>query len=155
VPERVVDGLEAVEVEEHDEDRVVAAVGARERVRETVTMGVIDPALRLKNPRPATVTINILPAPLERTFRNRPVHLRNPGPNLQGEAIPTSVDVVVRGSRDELSRVSADDIFAYVDLAGLGVGEYPVEPHADAPPEAGVVRIDPSSIKVRITSAKR
>ena len=30
----------------------VSVAGARERVRETVTLGLLDPALRLKTPRP-------------------------------------------------------------------------------------------------------
>src|SRR6185436_18737808 len=63
----------------------VSVAGARDRVQETVTIGVLDPSLRLKNPRPATVTVQIVPAPLERTLRNRPVHLRSLAENLVGE----------------------------------------------------------------------
>jgi len=133
----------------------VSIAGARERVRETVTVGVLDPALRLKNPRPATVTVNIVPAPLERMLRNRPVHLRNLSPTLAARATPSSVDVMIRGSREDLARVQADSIVAYIDVAGLGVGEYErLELHADAVPEVGVVRIDPPTIKVRITSGQ-
>src|SRR5947207_841084 len=55
----------------------VSVFGARDRVRQTVTLGLIDPSLRLKNARTAVVTVNIVPAPLERTLRARPVHLRN------------------------------------------------------------------------------
>jgi len=134
----------------------VSIAGARERVRETVTVGVLDPALRLKNPRPAIVTVNIVPAPLERMLHNRPVHLRNLSPTLEARATPSSVDVMIRGSREDLARVQADSIVAYIDVAGLGVGEYErLELHADAVPEVGVVRIDPPTIKVRITSGQR
>ena len=134
----------------------VSIAGARERVRETVTVGVLDPALRLKNPRPATVTVNIVPAPLERLLRNRPVHLRNLSPTLEARATPSSVDVTIRGRREDLAGVPTDSIVAYIDVAGLGVGEYErLELHADAVPEVGVVRIDPPTIKVRITSGQR
>jgi len=44
---------------------------------------------------------------------------------------------------------------AYIDLAGLGAGGYTLPAHADASQDAGVVRIEPSFVKVRITSAKR
>ena len=133
----------------------VSVAGARDKVRESVTVGVLDPALRLKNPRPATVTVQIVPAPLERTLRNRPVHLRTLANNLVAEATPAIVDVTIRGSREALSRVESDDVVAYIDLAGLGAGEYTLTAHADASQDAGVVRIEPSSVRVRITSAKR
>jgi len=133
----------------------VSVTGARDKVRESVTVGVLDPALRLKNPRPATVTVQIVPAPLERTLRNRPVHLRTLANNLVAEATPTIVDVTIRGSREALTRLESDDVVAYIDLAGLGAGEYMLPTHADASQDAGVVRIEPSSVNVRITSAKR
>lgn len=133
----------------------VSVTGARDKVSESVTIGVLDPALRLKNPRPATVTVQILPAPLERTLRTRPVHLRDLAESLLAEAAPPVVDVTIRGSREALARVSSDEIVAYVDLAGLGAGDYNLTAHADASEDAGVVRVEPSSVKVRITSAKR
>jgi YbbR domain-containing protein len=133
----------------------VSVTGARDRVSESVVVGVLDPALRLKNPRPATVTVQILPAPLERTLRSRAVHLRGLAGSLLAEAAPPVVDVTVRGSRESLSRVDTDEVVAYVDLEGLGAGDYTLTAHADASEDAGVVRIEPSSVKVRITSAKR
>jgi len=133
----------------------VSVTGARDKVRESVTVGVLDPALRLKNPRPATVTVQIVPAPLERTLRNRPVHLRALANNLVAEATPTIVDVTIRGSREALTRLESDDVVAYIDLAGLGAGEYTLPAYADASQDAGVVRIEPSFVKVRVTSAKR
>jgi YbbR domain-containing protein len=133
----------------------VSIAGARDRVREDVTVGVLDPALRLKNPRPASVTVEIHPAPLERLLRNRPVHLRDLAPSLDGQAVPTAVDVTLRGSREVLNRVDADEIVAYVNLSGLGAGDYTLTVHSDALHDAGVVRIEPESVKVRIASGKR
>jgi YbbR domain-containing protein len=133
----------------------VSVSGAREHVRETVSIGMLDPAVRLKTPRTASVTVHILPAPLERTVRHRAVHLRNLASMLSAEANPTAVDVTLRGNRDALNRVLADDVVAYIDLSGLGAGEYTLTPHAEALQDAGVVRIEPSSVKVRITSVKR
>jgi YbbR domain-containing protein len=133
----------------------VSVAGARERVQETVTVGVLDPALRLKNPRPASVTVQILPAPSERRFGNRPVHLRNVAPVLQAAASPTVVDVTLRGSRDALNRMDPDEVVAYVDLSGLGSGEYMLPARADASQNVGTVRIEPPTVKVRISSGKR
>jgi YbbR domain-containing protein len=132
----------------------VSVSGARERVQQSVTLGLIDPSLRLKNAGTATVTVQIVPAPLERSLQGRPVHLRNVAPNLEAQAIPSAVGLTLRGSREALARVEADDIVAYVDLAGLGPGQYSLTVHADSSPEAGVTRIEPSSVQVRIGSGK-
>lgn len=131
----------------------VSVANARERVRETVTIGVLDPSLRLKNTRSAVVSVQIVPAPMERTLHNRPVHLRNLPPNLTAEAAPTAVDVTLRGGRDILNRFEPDEAVAYVDLAGLGAGQYQLTVHADAP-EAGITHIAPTTVQVRIAGVK-
>jgi YbbR domain-containing protein len=133
----------------------VSVSGARDHVRQSVILGLIDPSLRLKNARAAMVTVQIVPAPLERSLRGRPVHLRNVPGTLEAQAIPSAVDLTLRGSREALARVEADDIVAYVDLTGLGPGQYSLTVHADSSPEAGVTRIEPPSVQVQIISGKR
>lgn len=129
----------------------VPVSGAKSTVRQTVILGLLDPSLRLKTARSAMVTVEIGPAPLERTLHNRPVHLRNLADGLQAEAQPPAVQLTLRGNRDALNRVDADDIAAYIDLAGLGPGQYTLDVHAQSSPDAGVTRIDPASVQVRIT----
>jgi YbbR domain-containing protein len=135
----------------------VSVAGARDQVRQSVILGLEDPALRLKTARSAMVTVQILPAPLERMFRDRPVHLRNLAPNLDAQAIPATVNVSLRASRETLNRVEADDIVADINLAGLGSGLYSltVQVHTDSSPEAGVTRIEPASVQVRVSSGKQ
>ena len=133
----------------------VSVAGARTHVKQTVILGLLDPALRLKTARSAMVTVQILPAPLERTLRNQPVHLRNLGPNLQAEAVPPAVELTLRGNRDALGRVGADDLAAFIDLAGLGPGQYSLTVHADSSRDAGVTRVAPESVQVRITSGRQ
>ncbi len=130
----------------------VSVAGARQTVVESVNIGVVDPAVRVKTPKPASVSVQILPAPIERMFRQRPVHLRNLSPSLSAQAAPTAVDVGVRGSRDALARTQPDDVTAFVDVAGLGAGQYMLSVHAESASEAGVSRIEPATIEVRITS---
>ena len=72
----------------------------------------------------------------------------------QARAIPSAVELTLRGSREALARVEADDIVAYIDLAGLGPGQYSLTVHADSSPDAGVTRIEPSVVQVQITSGK-
>ena len=128
--------------------------GAKGPVQETVTLGLQDSSLRLKAARSALVTVQVVPAPLERTLRNRPVHLRNVGPHLEAQAVPAAVELTVRGHRDTLNRVDADDIVVFVDLAGLGPGQYSLTVRADSSIDAGVTRIEPASVQVRISSGK-
>ena len=133
----------------------VSVAGATTHVKQSVILGLLDPALRLKTARSAIVTVQILPAPLERTLRNQAVHLRNLGPSLQAEAVPSAVELTLRGNRDTLSRVAADDLAAFIDLAGLGPGQYSLTVHADSSRDAGVTRVAPESVQVRITSGKQ
>ena len=132
----------------------VSVAGATRPVRETVTVGTLDPAVRVKTQRTANVTVQIIPAPLEQTVRDRPVHLRNLAPNLTAAVTPSEVDVTLRGSRESLSRIQPDDVTAFVDLADFGVGLYTLTVSADSSRDAGVARIEPAAIAVRIISAK-
>jgi len=127
----------------------VSVAGAREQVVQSVALGVLDPSLRLKNTRLATVTVKIAPA-LERLARNRPVRLRGLAATLQAQATPALVDVGVRAAH----RVEPDDIVAYVDVSGLGVGEYSLTVRTETPPDVGVTHIDPVSVHVRIASGR-
>jgi YbbR domain-containing protein len=131
----------------------VSIADAQRQVQESVNVGTLDPALRVKSLRTATVTVDIVPAPVEQTVRNRPVHLQGLAPNLIATAMPSVVDVTLRGSREALSRVRPDDAMAFVDLAGLGAGDYRLTVRAESSRDAGVTRIEPQTIQVRINSA--
>ncbi|HJZ70550.1 MAG TPA: CdaR family protein [Vicinamibacterales bacterium] len=133
----------------------VPVTGAKADVRQAVTLGLLDPSLRLKTARSATVTVQIVPAPLERTLRHRPVHLRNVAPNLQAEAMPSTVDLTLRGDRDALSHFDADEIVVYIDLAGLGPGEYnSLGVRTTSSPDVGVMHVEPATVQVRINRGK-
>ncbi len=131
----------------------VSIAGADSDVSETVTLGLEDPALRLSGQRTATVVVGILPAPMERTVRSRPVHLRGLAPGLSARAVPAQVDVVLSGSRASLNQLQPDDIAAYVEVGGLGSGEYALTVRTDVASDAGVTRVNPSTVRVQVTSA--
>ena len=133
---------------------LVSVTDARERVRDTVKVGMVDSALRLKTSRPVVVDVQIVPSPVERTMRALPVHLKNLASSLMAQSSPVAVDVSVRGSREALNRIQFGDVSAYIDLAGLGAGDYSLPVRADAAREAGVTRIDPPMVQVRIAVGK-
>jgi YbbR domain-containing protein len=128
--------------------------GARAPVTETVTVGFVDPALRLKTPRQATVTVQIFSGPETRMLRARPIHVRNVAPGMTAQATPSVADVTLRGTRQGLARLNIETVGAFVDVSGLGVGEYLLDVRFDEAPEAGVTQIEPSTVQVRISSEK-
>ena len=132
----------------------VTVTGAKDAVHETVSVGLLDPALRMKGSRAATVTVQVMPAPFEHMLHGVPVHLRNLDTKLNGQAAPPVVTVTLRGTRDALVGVAIDDVGAYVDLAGPGAGAYMLTVRADVSREAGVARIEPSAIQVRLSGVK-
>ena len=74
--------------------------------------------------------------------------------NLSAEAVPSTVELVLRGSREGLSHIEPGHINAFVDLVGLGPGEYPMDVRVDAEADAFVARIDPAAVRVRITGPR-
>jgi len=132
----------------------ISVDGAEAPVRESVTIGFLDPAVRLRVPRSADVVVDVVPGPEERVIRQRPVHLRNLTADLTAEAVPPVVDVRLRGSRESVNRVDPDEVSAFVDLARLGVGQYTLTVHAAGAREAGVTGTTPATVQVRISRVK-
>ena len=132
----------------------VSIAGARDQIAQQVTVGFVDSALRLKVPRPAVVTVQILPGPAERTLTDRAIHFRNIGENLTAQATPSVISVTLRGSRQSVSRIDTASVTPYVDLRGMAAGEHQLNVNVDASHDAGVVRIEPDTVRIRITSAR-
>ena len=136
-----------------------AGVGRRRAatpVKQTVMLGLLDPSLRLKTARSATVTVQIVPAPLERTLRNQPVHLRNLGADAAGRGGAGGRRPHACAAAATRSAASTPTIVAaFVDLAGLGPGQYSLTVHADSLARRGRdARRARQSVQVRITSGK-
>jgi YbbR domain-containing protein len=128
----------------------VSVKDAKTRVRDGVTIGVLDSSVRLAQPQSANVTVEIWPAPLERKLADVPVRWRNLGNGMRAQLSPQLVHVTVRGSQDALADVRGDSVQAFVDLAGLGSGRYNLRVQADPSESFGVVAIDPAVVSVTI-----
>jgi YbbR domain-containing protein len=127
----------------------ISIQGASRMVRDVVTVGVADAALRLREARSATVTVEILPAPIERTIADVPVSVRNGPPRARVTLTPAKVRAVVRGSRDAVAALGAADIPVFVDLATLSSGSYTLPVKGDVG-GLGLVRTEPPAVRVRI-----
>jgi len=144
-PESHLDALTAATTEPITIDDVTRTV------RDVVTVGVADAALRLRQGRTAGVTIEILSAPADRTVAAVPVRLRNVGQGLRGRVFPDAVTVTVRGPGDVVKAFDAGTLDMYVDLAGLRPGRHQVAVKADGlPPNLAVVATTPAQVQVRI-----
>jgi hypothetical protein len=124
--------------------------GTKDRVRDVVTVGVADAALRLESPQTATVIVEIWPAPVERELTGVPIRWRNLGGGMRAQVSPTIARVLVRGRQDALTGLRAEGIDAFVDLAGLGAGRYNLRVQVDPSETFGVSTITPSVVEVTI-----
>ena len=124
----------------------VSIAGASGRVRETVTVGVADPVVRLRTPGTAVVTVDIVPAPLERTLPAVPVRVGESRRTVSVE--PEAVRVDVLGPRDRVQALDDTAVEAFVELAGLQPGRYNLPVTVESSPAVGVTRIDPSRVTV-------
>jgi YbbR domain-containing protein len=128
----------------------VNVAGARSRVRDEVTVGVMDSSVRLMTPTTANVIVEIWPAPVERQIGDVPVRWRNLGAGLRAELTPQLVHVTVRGTKQAVGALTGDSVRAFVDLAGLGVGRYNLRVQVDPAETFGVIAIDPAVVSVSI-----
>ena len=128
----------------------IAVGGAREDVSDEVTVGVSDGAVRLLGTERARVRVQILPAPVERAMPNVPVRWRNLGDRYTAVLKPSLVVVTVRVRRDAVQTFSAETINAFVDLAGLGPGQYNLQVQFDPTQNFGVSATAPAVVKVTI-----
>lgn len=123
---------------------------AKARVRDGVTVGVVDTSVRLAQPQNAQVTVEIWPAPVEHQLSEVPVRYRNLTQGLSASLSPRFVRIAVRGDEKALSQVQSDSVQAYVDLAGLGPGRYNLRVQVDPTERFGVVAIDPAVVAVTV-----
>jgi len=123
---------------------------AKSRVRDAVTVGVVDTSVRLAQPQIAQVTVEVWPAPVERQLTDVPVRYRNVAPGLSAQLSPRFARLSVRGAGEVLSKLQADSVQAFVDLAGLGPGRYNLRVQMDPAERVGVVAIEPAVVAVTI-----
>lgn len=128
----------------------VSIAGLSRPVREVVTVGVADPNVRLRTPQTAEVNVQIVAGSSVRTFTAVPVQVRNLDNGLRARISPVTVVVSVRGTQDAVNELTADRVDAYIDAAGLNVGDHTLELHVQTSQGLAVEATNPSSLRVRI-----
>jgi len=136
-------------------DNVVEAItepvlieGSTERVQSLVTIGVSDRVLRLQTPSSAEVTVEIVPAPVERNIQELTISNRSLEPGLEVSFDPSSVTVGIRGSEALLQAMAEGEVEAFIDLAGLSAGRYNLPVTVVSSADIGITHIDPPNVLV-------
>jgi YbbR domain-containing protein len=129
----------------------VVIEGKSARVRDVVAVGVADNTVRLMQAQNATVMVEILPAPVEREIAGVPVRWRNLRGGLPAPKIsPSLARVSVRGHQQALSGLRPDRIDAFVDLTGLGRGQYNLRVQVDPSQDFSLRTVTPGVVAVTI-----
>jgi len=136
-------------------DSVVEAItepvlieGSSERVQSLVTIGVSDRVLRLQTPSSAEVTVEIIPAPVERNIQELAISSRSLEPGLEVSFDPISVTVGIRGSEVLLQVMEEGEVEVFIDLAGLSAGRYNLPVTVVSSADIGITHIDPPNVLV-------
>jgi YbbR domain-containing protein len=128
----------------------VQVTGSHTRVRDVVTVGMTDSAVRLVQPQNATITVDVVPAPVERELAGVPIRWRNLQAGLRATIKPVLARVTARGRREALADLRAGSIDAFVDLYGLGPGRYNLRVQVDPSQTFGISAIEPAVVDVTI-----
>ena len=123
---------------------------ATSEVRSSVVVGVADEGVRLKSARTAVITVGIVPAPEQRVLSAVAVRVRNLADGLTATVTPPSVKVRVRGTREAVAKVRDTSIVAYVDLEGIGRGDYGLPIRLEPTTSVGVDQLDPTIVSIHV-----
>jgi YbbR domain-containing protein len=119
-------------------------------VRSSVMVGVADEGVRLKSSMTAMVSVAIVPAPEERQLSGVAVRARNLAKGLTATITPPVVSVRVRGPKEAMAKISDASVAAYVDLEGIGAGDYGLPVRLDPTIGVGVDQLDPTIVSIHV-----
>jgi YbbR domain-containing protein len=123
---------------------------AKAPVRSSVIVGVAEEGVRVKNRRDVVVSVAIVPAPEERQLQNVPVRVRNLASGLTARVTPPGVKVRVRGVKTVTDKLKDSSIVAYVDLEGIGEGDYGLPVRLETTAEVGVSQLEPTIVNIHV-----
>jgi len=124
--------------------------GATSTVRDTVTIGLTDTTARLRNPQSGTVTVEVGPAPVERTVPRVSVKLRGLAAARRATLSPAQVAVTVRGAPAAVNGLSPAALDVFADLTGLVPGRYNLPVRYQSSGEIAITHVEPANLDVII-----
>ncbi len=124
--------------------------GATTTVHDTVTIGLPDTIARLRNPQTGIVTIEVAPAPIERTLERVPVRLRGLAAGRRATLTPSQVRATVQGPNSAVSGLTSAGLDLYADLSGLNRGRYNLPVRYQSSRDVIITRVEPANLDVTI-----
>ena len=125
----------------------ISVAGASGTLTETVTIGVADPVVRLRQPQMARVTVTISAAPEEWVVHGVTVQVKNG--HETSTVSPPDVTIRVRGPRDSID-TNPEHYKAAVDVTGLAVGKHVRLVRVEPPRGVGLLGVDPAEVVVTV-----
>jgi YbbR domain-containing protein len=129
----------------------ISIADAARPLNEVVTVGVADPSVRLRTPQTATVTVQIGPGSSRTTLTNVAIAVTNADERLRVRVLPVAVSISLKGTREAMQTLSAENVQARIDAAGLAPGEHTVEVKAQAGAGITIESVVPHHVRVRIS----
>jgi len=118
-------------------------------IRATVPVGVVESGVRLKNARSALVHVDIIQAPSEK-FLTVPVRLRNVTSGLTAAAEPPTVNLRARGTKAAIDKLKDTSVVVYVDLEGIGEGDYGLPVRVAPTTGLALDQLDPTIVRIHV-----
>jgi YbbR domain-containing protein len=103
---------------------------------------------------PKTVQVQVRISPIETsiTLPNQPINVIGLAEGLSAEVFPQTVDIILSGPLPVLDALASQDITVSVDVTGLAVGVYQLEPRVNPPAEDITIQaMLPSQVEVVIS----
>jgi len=111
---------------------------------------ILPPGAVMAEPGTVRVTAVIEEDTAERTISGIPISVGGLAGGLSASLAPGTLSVTIRGPRSQLAGVTAKDIAASVNAAGLGAGMYSLAPDVSVPNGFSVVTKDPAAVSLTI-----
>jgi hypothetical protein len=100
--------------------------------------------------RTAVVTVAVVPAPEQRQLHNVPVRVRNLATGLTARVTPPVVGVRVRGTKAAIAGLRESSIVAYVNLEGIGEGDYGLPVRLEPAADVGIDQLEPTIVSIHV-----
>jgi YbbR domain-containing protein len=123
---------------------------ARSDVRSSVIVDVAYQGVRVKNTRNALVSVAIVPAPEQRQLQGVPVRIRNLATSLTARVTPPVVRARARGTKAVMEKLRESSIVAYVDLEGIGEGDYGLPVRLEPAADVVVDQLEPTIVSIHV-----
>jgi len=130
----------------------VDLTGASGRFEQLVALDLPPGVAAINAPEGVTLTVEIEALPGTVTL-DVPVRVRWLRDGLRATVTPEQVQVLLSGPRPELEQITSDDLAAFVDLSGKGLGTHRLRVHVDLPPNVSSPSTTPGEVEVVVSEA--